>query len=69
MDKIGFALCLIGCGGLAEAYGNGKQLSLSLIFLIIGGILIAIGDIRNDVKNYKRDYHANVLDRLYFLNK
>lgn len=69
MDKIGFAMELIGLGGLAEAYGNPKALSIALILIIVGGILIAIGDTKNDIKNYKRNRNSdsNVLDRLYFL--
>lgn len=69
MDKIGFAIELIALGGLAEAYGNAKSLSIALILVIVGGILIAIGDAKNDIKNYKRNnrYDSNVLDRLFFL--
>jgi len=69
MDKAGFAILLVGIGGMAESYGFNKSLAVSLILVIVGSILIAIGDISNDVKNYKRYNRSdsNVLDRLYFL--
>ena len=69
MDKIGFALCLIGIGGMAESYGLNKSMAISLIMVITGGILIAIGELKNDIKNHKRSNPSdcNVLDRLYFL--
>ena len=71
MDKAGFALCLIGLGGLAESYGLNKSMAFSLAIIIVGGILIAIGDMSSDFKNNKRDSNdnANVLDRLYFLRR
>lgn len=69
MDKVGFVLCLLGAGGMAESYGLNKSLAVSLTMIILGGLLIAIGDISNDVKNYKRNNRRsdNILDRLYFL--
>ena len=71
MDKAGFALCLIGLGGLAESYGLNKSMAFSLAMIIAGGILIAIGDMSSDFKNHKRysGNNANVLDRLYFLRR
>lgn len=69
MDKVGFTLCLLGCAGMAEAYGNNKSMAISLVLLIVGGLMIGINDVTKDIKNYRRDYNANVLDRLYFLKK
>lgn len=69
MDKVGFVLFLLGAGGVAEAYGNGKQLTIGLLMLISGALLIGIGDLHNDIKKAKRidDYSANRLERLFFL--
>ena len=69
MEKIGFVLCLISCGGIAEAYGNGKQLSLGLAMFIAGALLIAIGDLRHDIENNKQNHNcdSNILNRLHFL--
>ena len=65
-DKIGFALVLIGLGGMAEAYGFNKSLAISLSMIIAGGAMILIGDIKNDTENYKR---SNTCDsRPYFLH-
>lgn len=69
MDKIGFTLCLLGCAGMAEAYGNNKSMAISLVLLIIGGLMIGINDVTKDIKAYKRDCNSNVLDRLYFLKR
>lgn len=59
LDKIGFVAALIGAGGLAEAYPNPKQFAIAISLIIIGGILIFIGDLYNDVKNYKRNNRRN----------
>lgn len=69
LDKVGFVLCLIGAAGAAESYGFNKSLSISLLLIIGGGLLIAIGDISNDIKTYKRNHRSdsNRLNRLYFL--
>ena len=69
LDKVGFGILLVGIGGMAEAYGFNKSFAISLTLIIIGGLMIAIGDISNDIKNYKRFNRSdsNVLDRLYFL--
>ena len=69
LDKIGFGLCLVGLGGMAEAYGFNKSLAISLTMVIVGGLMIWVGDMSNDIKNYKRNNNAdsNILDRLYFL--
>ena len=69
MDKAGFILCLIGAGGMAEAYGFNKSFSISLTLIIIGGLLIFAGDMKHDTENFKRSDNCNVLDRLYFLRK
>lgn len=71
LDKIGFGLCLIGIGGMAESYGLNKSLAISLVLIITGGILIFVGDMANDTENYRRSNsdNGNVLDRLYFLRK
>jgi len=71
MEKIGFVLCLLGFGGMAEAYGFNKSFSISLTMVIVGGLMIYVGDISNDIKTFKRNNRcdSNVLDRLYFLRK
>ena len=71
MEKIGFVLTLLGFGGMAEAYGFNKSFAISLTLIIAGAILIGIGDMSTDIKNYKRNNNAdsNILDRLYFLRK
>lgn len=70
-EKIGFVLCLLGFGGMAEAYGFNKSFAISLTLIIAGAILIGIGDMSNDIKTYKRNNRcdSNVLDRLYFLRR
>lgn len=66
LDKVGFVLCLIGFGGLAEAYGFNKSFAISLVMIITGGILIAIGDTKDAIEDYK---HSDDIDsRPYFLN-
>ena len=69
LSKIGFALCLLGLGGLAESYGLNKSMAISLTLIIIGGLAIGIGDMYEDVKNAKRtdNSRSNCLDRLYYL--
>ena len=68
-SKIGFCLCLIGLGGMAEAYGFNKSFAASLSLIIIGALLILVGDMKHDTENYRRTDNGNVLDRLYFLRK
>ena len=71
LDKIGFVLCLIGTGGMAESYGLNKSLSISLAMIMLGGLMIFVGDMANDKENYRRanSDNGNILDRLYFLRK
>ena len=71
MSKAGFVISLIGLGGMAEAYGLNKSFALSLTMVVVGGLMVWIGDMSNDIKNYKRSNNAdsNILDRLYFLRK
>lgn len=71
LDKIGFGLCLIGIGGMAESYGFNKSLAISLVLMITGGLMIFVGDMANDTENYRRanSDNGNVLDRLYFLRR
>lgn len=70
LDKIGFALCLIGAGGMAESYGLNKSLTISLLMIIAGGLMIFVGEMVNDKENYRRaNSDSNVLDRLYFLSR
>ena len=68
LDKIGFVLCLLGFGGMAEAYGFNKSFAISLTLIIVGALMVGIGDVSNDIKTYKRNSaDSNVLNRLYFL--
>lgn len=69
LSGIGFAVCLIGVAGMAEAYGFNKSLAISLTLIIIGGLLIFVGDLKHDTENFKRTDNSNVLDRLYFLRR
>ena len=71
LDKVGFAIVLIGMGGMAEAYGFNKSFAISLTLIMLGGLMIFVGDMSNDIKNYKRNNNAdsNILDRLYFLRR
>lgn len=71
MDKAGFAIVLLGMGGMAEAYGFNKSFAISLTMIIVGSIMVGIGDMSNDIKNHKRHSgnNANVLDRLYYLRR
>ena len=71
MDKAGFAIVLLGMGGMAEAYGFNKSFAISLVLIVTGALLIFVGDMSNDIKNHKRHSgnNANVLDRLYYLRR
>lgn len=64
MEKVGFAMTLIGLGGLAEGYGDVQQIVISIVLIAIGAGLMR--------KFYEKDgtTHAdnsNVLGRLRFL--
>lgn len=71
LDKVGFAIVLIGMGGMAEAYGFNKSFAISLTLIMLGGLMIFVGDMSNDIKTYKRNNanDSNVLDRLFFLRR
>ena len=58
--KIGFAMMLIGFGGLAEAYGSVKHAILSVALIGIGIVFMGRGD---DEKNT----HIRPDNRPYFL--
>lgn len=64
MKKMGYALALIGVGGLAEAYNNGKQILISLLLIGIGALLMRFGNEKNSVRHPDG---INILDRLFFL--
>ena len=59
LAKIGFIAALIGTAGLAEAYPDPNQFAIAIGLIIIGGLLIFIGDLYNDVKNQKRNNRRN----------
>lgn len=59
LEKVGFVATLIGAGGLAEAYPDPKQFAIAISLIIIGGILIFIGDLYNDVQNQKKHTRRN----------
>lgn len=60
MRNIGFVFALLGCAGLAEAYGDGKQIAISLALIGFGALLMRE---RNEKSN-KRSDNAT---RPYFL--
>ena len=64
MAKIGFVMALIGVGGLAEAYGNGKQMLISILLIGIGALLMRTGNEEDSNRHIDR---GNILDRLFFL--
>ena len=70
MKHTGMILFIIGCGGLAESYGNTKATIISLTLAIVGG-LILFREVSNEKVHIDRHDHTNgnVLDRLYFLGK
>lgn len=68
MEKIGFAIVLVGLGGAAEAYPNVNHITISLALIGIGAVLMYLGVSRNEKKNIdNRGNSSNVLDRLRFL--
>lgn len=64
MSKVGFCMALIGVGGLAEAYGNTKQLWISLLLIGAGAVLMRM---ENEKDIDRRTDRGNILDRLRFL--
>lgn len=64
MSKVGFCMALIGVGGLAEAYGNTKELWISLLLIGAGAVLMRM---RNEKDIDNRTGSDNILDRLHFL--
>ena len=67
MKHTGMILFLIGCGGLAECYGNTKATIISLTLAIVGG-LIVFHEVRDEkVHIDNRTGSNNILDRLFFL--
>ena len=64
MSKVGFCMALIGVGGLAEAYGNTKQLWISLLLIGAGAVLMRM---ENEKDIDRRTDRGNILDRLFFL--
>lgn len=65
VSKVGFAMCLIGAGGMAEAYGNAKQMIISIALISVGALMMRLGDEKVHID--RRDYSSNILDRLRFL--
>jgi hypothetical protein len=64
---IGFTMCLIGAGALAESFGDILSTTISALLLIIGGILLYRGNRDEKENNEHSVSNRNVLDRLYFL--
>lgn len=65
-SKIGFALALIGVGGIAEAYGNTKQIIISLTLIGLGALLMRFDDEKDSDRSIG---NVNILDRLHYLPK
>lgn len=65
MNKVGFVMFLIGCGGLAESYGNTRQMVISIVLAGIGITAMRLCD--EKVHSDMRTDNGNVLDRLRFL--
>lgn len=67
MKHTGMILFIIGCGGLAESYGNTKATIISLTLAIVGG-LILFREVSNEkVHIDRRTDGINVLERLRYL--
>ena len=67
MKHTGMILFIIGCGGLAESYGNVRATIISLTLAIVGG-LILFREVSNEkVHIDNRTGSGNILDRLFFL--
>ena len=65
MNKIGFAMFLIGCGGLAEGYGKTFQIIASIALAGIGILLMRFSNEKNN--RSVRTSGSNILDRLRYL--
>lgn len=63
IDKIGFTLALIGLGGLPETYERPDKMALALGLIIIGSVLIFIGDSYRDVKKRNNRSNQHNIDR------
>lgn len=55
MNKIGYAIALIGLGGLPETYGHIDKMVIALSLIIIGGLLLYIGE-----NNEKWNDHSHI---------
>ena len=55
LDKIGFTSCLLGVAGIPESYMKPKETAIALIMIIVGCILIFIGDVYVDIRNEKKN--------------
>ena len=62
--KIGYVMTLIGIGGLAEGYGDMKQILISIALFAIGVGIMRICYEKDSVNHAD---NVNVLDRLRFL--
>lgn len=68
MKRTGMILFIIGCGGLAECYGNTRSTIISLTLAIVGGLIIFHEVTHEKVHSDRHSRNtSNVLDRLYFL--
>jgi hypothetical protein len=61
MRNIGFVFALLGCAGLAEAYGDGKQIAISLALIGVGALMMR-------EKNETSNQHRDIDSRPYFLS-
>jgi hypothetical protein len=67
MKHTGMILFIIGCGGLAESYGNTKATIISLTLAIVGGLIVFHEVTHEKVHIDNRTGSNNILDRLHFL--
>lgn len=68
MKHTGMILFIIGCGGLAESYGNTKATIISLTLAIVGGLILFHEVKHEKVHSNKRTDSGNILDRLFYLH-
>ena len=66
-SKVGFAISLIGLGGISEAYGNAKAIIISLTLIGLGALLMYHGMRYEKNNGDSKSYGSNVLNRLRFL--